>query len=95
MLLRICRRTFNIIVKDIVGVVGDGHPESAEAVVWRRSINKGVLKNLAKSTGKHLCRSLLFNKVAGLKPFIEHLQMLLLKVFVCTPHGPFVVKVAG
>ena len=28
---------------------------------------KGVLKNLAKFTGKHLCQSLYFNKVAGLK----------------------------
>ena len=31
-----------------------------------RSIKKGVLKNLAKSTGKHLCQSFFFNKVAGL-----------------------------
>ena len=28
---------------------------------------KGVLKNFAKFTGKHLCLSLLFNKVAGLR----------------------------
>ena len=26
---------------------------------------KGVLRNLAKFTGKHLCQSLFFNKVAG------------------------------
>ena len=26
---------------------------------------KGVLRNLAKFTRKHLCQSLLFNKVAG------------------------------
>ena len=26
---------------------------------------KGVLKNFAKFTGKHLCQSLFFNKVAG------------------------------
>ena len=31
---------------------------------WRRSINS-VLKNFAKFTGKHLCHSLFFNKVAG------------------------------
>ena len=30
---------------------------------------KGVLKSFAKFTGKHLCQSLFFNKVAGL----EHL----------------------
>ena len=28
---------------------------------------KGVLENLAKFTGKNLCRSLFFNKVAGLQ----------------------------
>ena len=28
---------------------------------------KGVLRNVAKYTGKHLCRSLFFNKVAGLR----------------------------
>ena len=29
---------------------------------------KGVLKNFAKFTGKQLCQSLFFNKVAGLRP---------------------------
>ena len=29
---------------------------------------KKVLKNPAKSLGKHLCQSLVFNKVAGLQP---------------------------
>ena len=28
---------------------------------------KGVLRNFAKLTGKHLCQSLFFNKVAGLR----------------------------
>ena len=32
----------------------------------RCSIKKGVLKNFAKLTGKQLCQSLFFNKVAGL-----------------------------
>ena len=31
----------------------------------RCSVKKGVLKNFAKFTGKHLCQSLFFNKVAG------------------------------
>ena len=30
------------------------------------SMKKGVIKNFAKFTGKHLCQSL-FNKVAGLR----------------------------
>ena len=34
----------------------------------RCSINKGVLRNFAKFTRKHLCQSLFFNKVAGLRP---------------------------
>ena len=29
---------------------------------------KGVLRNFAKFKGKHLCQSLFFNKVAGLRP---------------------------
>ena len=29
---------------------------------------KGVLRDFSKFTGKHLCRSLFFNKVAGLRP---------------------------
>ena len=37
----------------------------------RCSVKKDVLKNFANFTGKHLCRSLFFNKVAGLKNFIK------------------------
>ena len=29
---------------------------------------KGVLRNFAKFTGKHLCQSLFINKVVGLRP---------------------------
>ena len=32
----------------------------------RCSVRKGVLRNFAKFTGKNLCQSLFFNKVAGL-----------------------------
>ena len=55
---------------------------------------KGILWNFAKSTGKHLCQSLFFNKVAGHRYFhknfakflrkrflTEHLWSLLLNVF--------------
>ena len=39
-------------------------------------MKKGVLRNLTKFTGKHLCQSLFFNKVAGLSSkntyFTEH-----------------------
>ena len=51
---------------------------------------KGVLRNFAKFTGKHLWQSLFFNKVAGLfgeflgtPCFTEHLWWLLLKNMDC------------
>ena len=36
---------------------------------------RGVFKNLAKFTGKHLCRSLFYNKVVGIRlstPFLQN-----------------------
>ena len=38
----------------------------------RCSKKKGVLRNFSKFTGKHLCQSLFFNKVAGLKKRLWH-----------------------
>ena len=38
-----------------------------EAVVRRCSIRKLALRNFTKFTRKHLCQSLFFNKVAGLR----------------------------
>ena len=35
-------------------------------------LKKGVLRKFAKVTGKYLCQSLFFNKVAGLRPFSEN-----------------------
>ena len=40
-----------------------------EAVAQRCSCKKGFLRYFAKFTEKHLCQSLLFNKVAGLRCF--------------------------
>ena len=39
---------------------GSSHPEVF--------CKKGVLRNFTKFTGKRLCQSLFFNKVAGLRP---------------------------
>ena len=36
----------------------------------RYSLKKGVFRNFVKFTGKHLSQSLIFNKVAGLRPAI-------------------------
>ena len=38
-------------------------PYSSEGV-----LSKGVLKNFAKFTGNHICRSFFFNKVADFRP---------------------------
>ena len=47
---------------------------------------KGVLRNFAKFTGKHLCQSLFFNKVAGLRPvFMWILRNFLEQLFYRTP----------
>ena len=34
----------------------------------RCSVRKGVLRNFAEFTGKHLCQVLFYKKVAGLNP---------------------------
>ena len=46
----------------------------------RYSVKKGVLRNFAKFTGKHLCQSLFFNKVAGLQLYRKET---LAQVFSC------------
>ena len=38
----------------------------------RCSVRKVVLRNSKKFTGRHLCQSLFFNKVAGFKPVLWH-----------------------
>ena len=45
--------------------VGYNYIESSRPEVF---CNKVVLRNLAKSTGRHLCQSLFFNIVADAKP---------------------------
>ena len=35
------------------------------------SMKKDVLRNFAKSAGKHLCQSLILNKVVGVSPFFN------------------------
>ena len=43
-------------------------PPTLRSSHQRCSVKKGVLRNFTKFTGKHLCQSLFFNKVAGLRP---------------------------
>ena len=47
----------------------------------RCSIKKDVLTNFTKFTGKHLCQSLFFNKVAGLRPAFLLKKRLWLRCF--------------
>ena len=42
--------------------------EKKRSIHGRCSVRKGVLRNLARFTGKHLCHSLFLNKVGGLRP---------------------------
>ena len=47
--------TQTIIYNDVIRNYGS---DMSEAVFWRFSVKKGVLKNFSKFLGKHLCRSL-------------------------------------
>ena len=44
------------------------HCYYSEAVVRKCSTKKGVLRNFTKFSGKYLCQSLFFDKIAGLRP---------------------------
>ena len=50
----------------------------------RCSIKNGVLKYFAKFTGKHLCQSLFFDKVSGLRP--EPLVPATIIQYYCSPN---------
>ena len=59
-------------VKELINIcwqrqVYDSNQKQSPEVFYK----KGVLKNFAKFTGKHLCQSLFFNKVAGLRNFAK------------------------
>ena len=54
---------------------------NTEAVAQRCSVRKGVLRNITKFTGKHLCQSLFFNKVSEACNFIKKEK--LAQVFSC------------
>ena len=62
---------FKQVIVDTRGNVDEvmriGNMIIAEAASWSCFCKKGVLKNFAKFTGKHLCQSLFFNKVSGLR----------------------------
>ena len=54
----------------ILKLMGNRNARSSHPEVFYK---KGVLRNFAKFTEKHLCQGLFFNKVAGLQHFQEHL----------------------
>ena len=55
---------------DIAKIMQTLDPDKAHGRSNRPEVfyKKGALKNVAKFTEKHLCQSLFFNKVAGLRP---------------------------
>ena len=56
---------------------------------------KGVLRNFTKFTGKHLCQSLFFNKVAGLRHrcFLVNFVKFLRAPFLQNPSGRLVLNI--
>ena len=56
---------------------------SSKAVVWRCSVEKGILRNFAIFTGKYLCQRFFFDKVAGLRPATLFKKESLAQVFFC------------
>ena len=59
----------NLVHQILQKLVDDSTTNSTtEAVARRCSVKKGVLRNFAKFTGKHLFQGLFFNKVVGLSP---------------------------
>ena len=60
-------KRFNCFSNPQIGQIRQSVPRSLRSNRQDVFYEKGVLKNLAKFTGKHLCQSLLFNKVSGLK----------------------------
>ena len=54
--------------RNFVIVKQDSRYYSTRCSQRRCSVNKIILRNFPKFTGKHLCKCLLFNKVAGLRP---------------------------
>ena len=66
---RIFKEVLYIIV--FIGIVMQDIVLYSEAATGSVSIEKDVLKNIAKFTGKHLRQSFFFNKVAGLRLCIK------------------------
>ena len=67
--LKVC--THNFIQRNVVLlVIYLFHHDSSKSLSSRQEVfcEKGVLRNFTKFAGKHLCQSLFFNKVAGLRP---------------------------
>ena len=62
-----------------------------EVVVLRCSVKKDVLKNFTKFTGKHLCQSLSFNKVVGLRLWRKCFPVNIVKI----SWTPFLKKTSG
>ena len=65
----------------------------------RCSVKKGVVRNFAKSTGKHLCQGLFFNKVTDLRPATLLKKRLWHKCFPVNfakfPRAPFLQNTSG
>ena len=61
----ICKGKSGVVTKIKLRTKIKKHNQLYRSSHQRCSLRKGVLRNFAKFTGKHLCQSLFFNKVAG------------------------------
>ena len=84
------RHSFHKILTFSVFVLEEGYTKAGLKVAGislcrsshqKCSVKKGVLRNVAKFTGNHLCQSIFFNKVAGACNFIK--KETLAQVFSC------------
>ena len=66
--LKICARSKNFLIPRSQREIMKNHQAQIRSSHQRCSMKKGGLRNFTKFTGKHLCQSLFFNKVAGLRP---------------------------
>ena len=67
-LLRLLEKKFFEKIKTKIIKIGNKNKQMDRSRHRRCSVRKGVFRNFAKFTGKHLCQSLFLNKVAGLRP---------------------------
>ena len=63
-------KPFKFEPKTNIGDINSSSSDDEVEDIEYKVCEKGVFRNFAKFTGKHLCQSLCFNKVAGVRPLV-------------------------